>query len=300
VVYACARFFGEKIWDVLDQGAGAEDVKALQSVADAEDGFAVAVGICEEEFVDVLAGDVCGGGLRGEWSVEFCGIDVGFAAGEQDGIAGGDEFLYFCFRLIEGDADWLAACLGHGFFVLRDGALGVFAVGGVREGDGDAGHGGILAFLGTGTGAGIPRRLLGRWGARFACFDGRGARHHMGRGGFTIFLADAFDGGEGSGLAVVADLHYQGENENYGAGYCGYGRGDVAVGDAHVGMDAVQFGGDDRAEDGEEQSHGEAEQGSDEGGEENANGNGVPARGAWGRHRCQRDSTRIVWRKFAT
>jgi len=75
---------------VLDQRSRAEDVEALQSVADAEDGFAKAVGVCEQEFVDVLAGDVCCGGLRGTRGVEFCGIDVGFAAGEQDGVAGGD------------------------------------------------------------------------------------------------------------------------------------------------------------------------------------------------------------------
>jgi len=73
--------------------------------------------------------------------VEFCGVDVGFAAGEQDGVAGGDQFFCFILRLIQGDADGFAAGLSDGFFVLRDGALGVFAVGGVGQGDGDAGQG---------------------------------------------------------------------------------------------------------------------------------------------------------------
>ena len=77
MVDAGAQFFRKKIWDVLDQGTGAEDVEALQSVADAEDGLAVAVGVFEEEFVDGVAGDVRWSGLRRGWGVEFCGVDVG-------------------------------------------------------------------------------------------------------------------------------------------------------------------------------------------------------------------------------
>jgi hypothetical protein len=67
----------------------------LQAVADAEDGLALAVGVFKEEFVDRVARDICWGGVRRARGVEFCGIDVGLAAGEQDGVAGGDEL--FCF-----------------------------------------------------------------------------------------------------------------------------------------------------------------------------------------------------------
>jgi hypothetical protein len=48
VIYARASFLREKIWDVLDQRAGAENVEALQSVADAEDGLAVTVSVFEK------------------------------------------------------------------------------------------------------------------------------------------------------------------------------------------------------------------------------------------------------------
>src|SRR5271163_4791438 len=52
-------------------------------------------------------------------------------------------------------------------------------------------------------------------------------------------------------------------------------------------MDAAQFGGDYGAQDSEEQGHGETEQSTDEGGEEDAKGDGVPAGRAKGWHGCQ-------------
>src|ERR1700678_3409053 len=64
-------------------------------------------------------------------------------------------------------------------------------------------------------------------------------------------------------------------------------------------MDAAQPGGNHSAEDGEQQGHGEAEQGSDEGREQDAERDGVPAWGAWVRHWYQGNSTRIEWQKFA-
>ena len=51
--------------EVLDEGSAAPDVEDLDAEADGEDGLVEVVGVLEEEFVDVFAGDGRRGRTRG-------------------------------------------------------------------------------------------------------------------------------------------------------------------------------------------------------------------------------------------
>ena len=74
--------------DVLDERAGAIHVQNLQTVADSEDWLAHVVGVLQKQFVHGVARGVGLFGLFVLWLVVFRGINVGGAAGEQDGLAG--------------------------------------------------------------------------------------------------------------------------------------------------------------------------------------------------------------------
>jgi hypothetical protein len=145
VVDLCAQVRRQEIGDVLDERSAAENVETLQSVADAEDGLAQAVGIFEEEVVDGVAAGVGSGSVRRAGGAEARRIDVGLAAGQEHGIAAGDEISNLGGSLVERDADGFASGELDSTLVLGNGALGIFGVGGVRHGDGDARHEEIVA-----------------------------------------------------------------------------------------------------------------------------------------------------------
>ena len=133
-----SRGFGQEIGNVLDERSGAKDVEALQSVTDTEDGLAGGVGIFEQKIVGGFATQVGGGGMRGAWGTEAGRFEVGVAAGKENAIAGAGEPHDFRGGQIERDADGCASRLFDRSFVLRQGALAVGEIGGVRQRDGDA------------------------------------------------------------------------------------------------------------------------------------------------------------------
>ncbi len=142
VIDFCARDFGKKIWDVLDERSGAKDVETLQAVADSEYGQASGVGGVKQKAVDRISARVGGGGVRRAWCVEAGGIDVGLAAGQKHALRALDHLFHFVWSLIERNANRFAAGQRDGALVLRDRALGVFAVN--RCGMGMAIRGGML------------------------------------------------------------------------------------------------------------------------------------------------------------
>ncbi len=115
--------------EVLNEGATAPDVEELDAEADGEDGFVEVVGVLEEEFIDVFARVVGGGALGDGILAVFVGVDVGGAAGEEDGLAGVDEVRNGDGCGEERDLDWLAAATLDTGCVLRPGALVVGDVG---------------------------------------------------------------------------------------------------------------------------------------------------------------------------
>ena len=74
--------------EVLNQGSSAPDVKGLEAEADGEDGLVEVVGVLDEEFIYVFPGWVGGGALWDGVLAVFVGVDVGWAAGEEHGLAG--------------------------------------------------------------------------------------------------------------------------------------------------------------------------------------------------------------------
>ncbi len=123
--------------EVLDEGSAAVDVQDLGAETDGEDGLLVEEGVLEEEGVDGLAGGVGVGAFGDAVVAVVCGIDVGWAAGEEDGLASAHEFGEA--GRSEGNFGGLATGLADGFSVGRPGALVVFVVGGGGDGDRDAG-----------------------------------------------------------------------------------------------------------------------------------------------------------------
>ncbi len=126
-------------WDeMLDEGSSAPDVEGLGSEADGEDGFVEVVGVLDEEFVDVFPGGVGGGALGDGVLAVFVGVDVGRAAGEEDGLAGVDEVGCLAGRGGEGDCYGFSAGTLDGLGILGPGALVVDGVGAGGDGDGYA------------------------------------------------------------------------------------------------------------------------------------------------------------------
>jgi hypothetical protein len=127
--------------EVLDQGAAAPDVEHLGSETDGEDRFAHVVGVLEEEFVDVLAGQVGGIGFGLGFGAVFLRVYVGSGAGEEDSLAVGDELGCFRRLLIQWDFYGFCAAPLDCSGVVLPGAAVVLEVGAGGDGDGDAGFG---------------------------------------------------------------------------------------------------------------------------------------------------------------
>ena len=69
-------------------------------------------------------------------------------------------------------------------------------------------------------------------------------------------LADAFDPGQGFGLAVMADFHYAGADEGCGAYRRRHRKSDVAICSRHVGMESPQARFDRDSDNAQQQAHG--------------------------------------------
>ncbi len=72
---------------MLHQRPAAPDIERLGAEADAEQRLVEVVGVLEEELVDGLTGAVGGGALGDGVLAVLLGVDVGWAAGEQEALA---------------------------------------------------------------------------------------------------------------------------------------------------------------------------------------------------------------------
>ena len=80
--------------NVLDQRAPAPDIKGLNALADGENGLVEIKGVLEEELVDGCAVSVGALGLGDGRLAVFLGVDVGGTSGQEDSVAGGEDFRY--------------------------------------------------------------------------------------------------------------------------------------------------------------------------------------------------------------
>jgi hypothetical protein len=124
--------------EVLDEGSSAPDVEGLHAEADGEDGLVEVVGVLNEKLVDVFAGVVGGGALGDGVLPVLVGVDVGGAAGKEDGLAGVNEIDNIGWGAGEGDLDGIASGTADGFGIGGPGALIVVGVGAGGKGDGYA------------------------------------------------------------------------------------------------------------------------------------------------------------------
>ena len=138
MIHTRAQFSRQKIWNVLDERSGAVNVQALQAVADAEDGLAHVVGVLQQKFVDGVTARVGGRSARRAGCAKLGGVDVGVAAGQEHSVAALNHFHHFGGRAIERNAHRFAAGERNGAFVLWDRAFCIFAIAGMRHGDGNA------------------------------------------------------------------------------------------------------------------------------------------------------------------
>jgi hypothetical protein len=124
--------------EVLNEGAAAPDVEDLDAEADGEDGLVEVVRVLKEELIDVFARVVGGGGLGVGVLAILVGVDIGWTAGEEHGLAGVDELDDLNWRGEERDFNGLTATAFDGGGVLGPGALVVGDVGAGGDGYGDA------------------------------------------------------------------------------------------------------------------------------------------------------------------
>jgi hypothetical protein len=267
VIHFRSRFFRKEIWDVLDERSLAKDIEALKAVADSEDRLAKLVGVIEKKIIDGVAARISCGSAGRARGVEAGGIDVGVAAGQKYGVAAFDHYFYFCRALVEGDADRFGSSQYNCAFVLRDGALAVFMIGGVGHRNSNArGHENdcspyikTVELLDRTAEEGCPHTVLE-----------------------NDRLAGALNCRQGLHLAVMADFHRQGKHKDDAAGDERQGQSNVSVGDAHVGMRVAQGGNNYGAEDCKQQAYGEADQSAEKCSQGNADWDGVPAgRAGW-------------------
>lgn len=114
--------------DVLNQGASAPGIEALQTLADGEDGLVEIEGVLEEELVDGSARCVSGRGFGLPGGAVFLGVDVGGAAWEKNSLHCGEDASDALRRLMERDGDWGGSGRAQGVEVLRQGALVIRSV----------------------------------------------------------------------------------------------------------------------------------------------------------------------------
>ena len=140
VVYGGADFGG----DVLDQRAVAPDVEGLDALADGEDGFVEVEGVLDEELVDGGAVGVWGRAVGVAGFAVFLGVDVGWAAGEENALSRREDFCDALWGLVERDGDGgrssgveSVQVLGQGAEVVGGGVFDVAWAGGFRDRDVD-------------------------------------------------------------------------------------------------------------------------------------------------------------------
>jgi len=146
--------------DVLDEGAAAPDVEGLGAVADGEDWFLEIEGVLDEEFVDGGAGWVGSSTLGDGLPPVFLGIDVGAGAGEEDSVAGGEDFGDPFLGFVEGDGDGDESggvegveVLGQAALIVGDGVGDVGGAGGFGDSDVEGVH--VRTIIGRECGCGV-------------------------------------------------------------------------------------------------------------------------------------------------
>jgi hypothetical protein len=123
---------------ILNQGSSAPDIERLKAETDGEERFIEVVGVLEEEFVYVFPGIVGRSALWDGFLAVFVRIDIGWASGEEDGLAGVDEIDDLGGGGMERNLDGFAAGALDCGGVLGPGGLIVGEVGAGRQGDSDA------------------------------------------------------------------------------------------------------------------------------------------------------------------
>jgi hypothetical protein len=126
VIYGCSNLRRY----VLNEGAAAPDVEGLGALADGEDGFVEIEGVLDEELVYGGAVGVGAFALGDGGLAVFLGVDVGGAAGEEDSVAGGEDFGHALRGFVKRDGDGCGSGGIQRVEVLREGAqvvgFGVF------------------------------------------------------------------------------------------------------------------------------------------------------------------------------
>ena len=96
------------------------------------------VGVSQQKFVEGIASKVGVCGMRGAGRAKLGGTNVGLAAGQEYAVAALDHFHHLGWRLVKWNAHGLASSQFDSVFVLQNRPLRIFAIGGVRHGDGNA------------------------------------------------------------------------------------------------------------------------------------------------------------------
>lgn len=125
--------------EVLDERTAAPDVKGLNAVADAEDGFEVFVGVLEEEVVGGFAGEIGWGRGRVDLGAITGRVKVGGTAGEANTSAGGRDGGDLRGGGGKVDLDGFTARAIYCVRIARPGALVVGGVGAGGDRNSDAG-----------------------------------------------------------------------------------------------------------------------------------------------------------------
>jgi hypothetical protein len=105
--------------EVLNERSAAPGVEDLDTETDGEKRLVEVVRVLEEKLVNVFAGGVGGCALRDEIVAVLVWVDVGRAAGKQDGLTGVDEIDGLDRSGVEGDLDGLAAASFNAGCILR-------------------------------------------------------------------------------------------------------------------------------------------------------------------------------------
>ncbi len=123
---------------MLDQRPAAVHIQDLQSVTDGQHRLPHVVSILQKQLIDGVAFGIGRSGFGIALGAVLGGINVGPAAGQQDAVAMRNQLHGLGGRLAEGNADRQASRVCDRLFVLRERAIGVVRVIGLRDRDGDS------------------------------------------------------------------------------------------------------------------------------------------------------------------
>jgi hypothetical protein len=140
---ACGMIDGKDA-QILDQGSATPDVEELEAEADGQDGLVEIVSVLDEKLVYVLPGVIGWSALRNGLLAVLMGVDIGWASGKKDGLAGVDEVSYLGGRGVEGNFDGITAGPLDSSCILGPRPLVIGEIGAGGRGDGYSGLHGSL------------------------------------------------------------------------------------------------------------------------------------------------------------